>query len=80
MTQVHLPNFANPRVARRLAGQNIGHGTMEVEQATDFLAAILDDRDPVIGPQEAADSTLPLICALQSANAGGGLVRVPDLA
>jgi predicted dehydrogenase len=79
MTQVQLPNFANPRVARRLAGQYIGHGTMEVEQATDFLAAILDDREPVIGPAEAAASTLPLICALQSAGEGGGLVRIPDV-
>jgi predicted dehydrogenase len=77
MIPVTLSNFTNPAVARRAT--RIGHGTMEYEQARDFLRAILDDTEPVIGPSEAAKSIVPLICALQSADSGGGLIDIPDL-
>lgn len=79
MTQVQLPNFANPPIARRLAGASLGHGTMEYEQAAGFVSAILRDSEPLIGPREALDSTLPLICALESAANGGGLIEIPTL-
>ena len=76
MIPVTVPNWANPRVVREL-GQGLGHGTMEIEQARDLLAAIRDDREPTIGPREAAASIVPLICALQSAEQGGGVVTIP---
>jgi predicted dehydrogenase len=78
MVPVQLSNFTNPSIARLATG--IGHGTMEYEQARDFLKAITDDTEPVIGPTEASRSIVPLICALQSADGGGGLVEIPDLA
>jgi predicted dehydrogenase len=77
MIPVTLSNFTNPAVAR--LATRVGHGTMEYEQARDFLQAVIDDTEPVIGPVEASRSIVPLICALQSADAGGGLVDIPDL-
>jgi predicted dehydrogenase len=76
---VRLPNFANPRLARRAGPTGFGHGTMELEQAADLLDAIRHDREPAIGPTEAAASIAPLICALDSARQGGGLVPIPSL-
>jgi predicted dehydrogenase len=73
---VTLPNWNNPKVARRHA---LGHGTMEIEQAEDFLRAIREDREPIIGPREAARSIAAGICALQSADQGGGTVAIPEL-
>lgn len=71
---VTLPNWNNPSVARRYS---LGHGTMEIEQAQDFLRAIRDDSEPLIGPREAARSIAAAICALQSAAQGGGVVKIP---
>lgn len=77
MIPVTLPNWTNPRLAA--AASSAGHGTMEYEQARDLLAAIREDREPPLGPREAAASIVPLICALQSADQGGGIVDIPDL-
>jgi hypothetical protein len=79
MIPVRLPNFSNPRLARRGGAMGAGHGSMEVEQATDLLDAIVNDREPTLGPVEAAASIVPAICALESARRGGGLVPVPPL-
>ena len=78
MTPVRLPNFSSPAVARRLPPGRSGHGTMEVEQAADFVDAIVRDTEPKIGPGEAACSIVPLICALESAQSGG-LIQIPAL-
>ena len=51
---------------------------MEYEQARDVVEAIRADRESPLGPREAAASIVPLICALQSADQGGGLVEIPD--
>lgn len=75
---VTVPNWANPRLLREL-GQGLGHGTMEIEQARDLLRAIRDDLEPSIGPREAAASIVPLICAMQSADHGGGAVAIPEI-
>ena len=80
MIPVRLPNFSNPRLARRGMAVGVGHGTMEVEQAADLLDAIRNDREPALGPLEAAGSIVPAICALESARQGGGLLPVPSLA
>ncbi|RIK36763.1 MAG: hypothetical protein DCC55_26325 [Chloroflexi bacterium] len=72
---VTLPNWNNPQVARRFS---LGHGTMEIEQAEDFLRAIRQDSEPRIGPREAARSIAAGICALQSAEQGGGVVKIPQ--
>lgn len=77
MIPVTLPNFTNPAVARQVG--TFGHGTMEYEQARDFVAAIRNDTEPPLGPREAAASIVPLICGLQAADAGGGLIEIPDL-
>ncbi len=77
MIPVTLPNFSNPAIARQVHGA--GHGTMEYEQARDFLASIVNDSQPVIGPREAADSIIPLICSLQLADRGGGVTDIPLL-
>jgi predicted dehydrogenase len=79
MIPVRLPAFSNPRLARRAGAAGFGHGTMELEQAMDLLAAIGTDRTPAIGPSEAAASIVPLICALDSAANGGGGVPIPSL-
>ncbi len=71
---VTLPNWNNPKVARKFS---LGHGTMEIEQAQDFLRAIHEDQEPMIGPREAARSIAAGICALQSAAQGGGVVQIP---
>lgn len=71
---ITLPNWSNPKVARQYS---LGHGTMEIEQAQDFLRAIRDDTEPSLGPREAARSIAAGICALQSA-AGAGPVAIPQ--
>ena len=76
MIPVTLPNWANPHAAKNFS---LGHGTMEYEQARAFVDAIRADREPPLGPREAAASIVPLICALQSADQGGGLIEIPDL-
>lgn len=75
MIPVTLPNWNNPQIARRFS---LGHGTMEIEQAQAFLAAIQNDSEPAIGPREAARSIAAGICALQSADQGGGQVAIPQ--
>jgi len=77
MIPVTLPNFSNPALLREIG--NVGHGTMEYEQARDFLDAILNDTEPPIGPREAAASIVPLICALSVADQGGGMMEIPTL-
>jgi hypothetical protein len=77
MIPVTLPNFSNPTLRRTIG--SVGHGTMEYEQARDFVAAIRTDTEPPLGAREAAASIVPLICGLQAADAGGGLVAIPDL-
>lgn len=72
---VTQPNWTNPQVARRYA---LGHGTMEIEQAQVFLNAVLSDTEPTLGPREAARSIAAGICALQSADGGGGQVKIPQ--
>ena len=76
MIPVTLPNWSNPRAAKQFS---LGHGTMEYEQARHFVDDIRFDREPLIGPREAAASIVPLICALRSADHGGGLVDIPNL-
>jgi predicted dehydrogenase len=75
LVPVTLPNWSNPNVARRYA---LGHGTMEIEQAAAFLEAIQRDEEPPIGPREAARSIAAGICAMQSADQGGGRVIIPQ--
>ena len=71
-----VPNWYNPRMPRTMM---LGHGTMEVEQAQRFLVAIQQQRLADIHAREAADSIVPLICALQSADQGGGVVAIPRM-
>ncbi len=77
MIPVTLPNWTNPRMASAVAFA--GHGTMEYEQARDLLAAVREDREPSLGPREAAASIVPLICAARVADQGGGFAEIPDL-
>jgi predicted dehydrogenase len=79
MIPVRLANFSNPHLARRGIAMGAGHGTMEYEQAADLLDAIRRDREPSLGPAEAAASIVPAICALESARQGGGLIEIPML-
>lgn len=74
LTPVSVPNWVNPAIP---PDERLGHGTMEIEQARDFLRAIRDDTAPLIGPREAARSIAAGICALQSAEQGGGVVVIP---
>jgi predicted dehydrogenase len=77
MIPVTLSNWVNPALAHQVAGS--GHGTMELEQARDLIAAIRADTEPPLGPREAAASIVPLICALEVADQGGGMLEIPDL-
>lgn len=72
---IEVPNWYNPRLPRNLT---LGHGTMEIEQAQRFLRAIQRQQLADIHAREAARSIVPLICALQSADQGGGIVDIPD--
>ena len=74
MAPVTVPNWSNPAIQRQ---HSLGHGTMEIEQAQHFLKAIVADEEPAIGPREAARSIAAGICALQSAQQGGGPVAIP---
>ncbi len=74
MMPVTVPNWNNPRLQRQ---HTLGHGTMEIEQAIGFLHAIQHDEEPALGPREAARSIAAGICALQSAQQGGGVVKIP---
>ena len=74
MAPVTVPNWSNPAIQRQ---HSLGHGTMEIEQAQQFLHAITADEEPAIGPREAARSIAAGICALQSAQQGGGPVAIP---
>ncbi|MCB0115731.1 MAG: hypothetical protein KDD84_16640, partial [Caldilineaceae bacterium] len=74
MMPVTVPNWNNPRLQRQ---HTLGHGTMEIEQAQQFLRAITEDSEPAIGPREAARSIAAGICALMSADQGGGQVTIP---
>lgn len=74
MLPVTVPNWNNPRISRQYS---LGHGTMEIEQAQGFLQAIRQDSEPAIGPREAARSIAAGICALKSAEQGGGSVPIP---
>ena len=75
MQPVTVPNWSNPAIQRQ---HTLGHGTMEIEQAQHFLRAIVADEEPAIGPREAARSIAAGICALQSAQQGGGAVAIPN--
>jgi len=72
MTRLGVPYWNHPNV--RLTG---GHGTSELFMMQEFLAAIREDRDPAIGPVEAARSLAPAICALESIRTGKP-VAVPE--
>lgn len=74
MMPVSVPNWNNPQLQRQ---GMLGHGTMEIEQAMGFLHAIEHDEEPSLGPREAARSIAAGICALQSAQQGGGVVKIP---
>ncbi len=74
MVPMTVPNWNNPRLQRQ---HSLGHGTMEIEQAQSFLHAIRNDEEPLIGPREAARSIAAGICALTSAQQGGGIVQIP---
>ena len=75
MAPVSVPNWSNPAIRKR---HTLGHGTMEIEQAQQFLRAIVADEEPAIGPRAAARSIAAGICALKSAQLGGGPVAIPD--
>ena len=75
MVPVTVPNWSNPAMQTE---HTLGHGTMEIEQAQQFLQAIIADEEPAIGPREAARSIAAGICALQSAQQGGGPVAIPS--
>ena len=67
MIPVPVRTWNNPAIARRTG---VGHGTMEIEQAMDFIEAIVEDKEPSINPREAARSCAAGICALKSAETG----------
>jgi len=75
MVPVQVPNWSNPHISRQYS---LGHGTMEIEQAESFLRALREDKEPDIGPREAARSIAAGICALQSADQGGGSIPIPQ--
>lgn len=74
MMPIAVPNWNNPRLQRQ---HSLGHGTMEIEQAMAFLHAIHHDEEPMLGPRDAARSIAAGICALDSAQQGGGVVPIP---
>jgi predicted dehydrogenase len=70
----HIPDrLAAPPEAR--VG---GHGTSEYWMLRDFLAAARGEVPPPIDVYTGLDYTLPGICAVTSAGAGGAPVAVPD--
>ncbi len=58
--------------------QGAGHGGSHPHLVHEFVSALLDDRDPWPNAVTSANWTCVGICAHQSANDGGVVVRLPD--
>ncbi|MEL7267504.1 MAG: Gfo/Idh/MocA family oxidoreductase [Planctomycetota bacterium] len=58
--------------------QGGGHGGSHPHLVHEFVSAIIDDRDPAPNAKTSANWTCVGICAHQSAERGGEIVRLPD--
>ncbi len=58
--------------------QGAGHGGSHPHLANEFLSALRDDRDPWPNASLSANWTCVGICAHQSAEQGGAIVRLPE--
>jgi hypothetical protein len=58
--------------------QGSGHGGSHPHLANEFLAAVLEDRDPFPNVFESANWTSVGILAHESAMQGGKLIQLPD--
>jgi predicted dehydrogenase len=72
MTRLGVPYWNHPHVRFQA-----GHGTSELFMLKEFLAAIREDREPSLGPVEAARSIAPAICAFESIRTGQP-VAIPE--
>lgn len=70
--------YISDRLAAPPEARAGGHGTSEYWLLQEFLAACRGERPSPIGVDTGLDYTLPGICAVESANAGGQVVAVPD--
>jgi predicted dehydrogenase len=88
--RVEVPDFAHllPEEIRQFTStiqdaqhlsfiQGGGHGGSHPHLANEFLRALLDDRDPWPNAVQSANWTCVGICAHQSAEKGGEIVRLP---
>ena len=58
--------------------QGAGHGGSHPHLANEFLSALAEDRDPWPNAVQSANWTCVGICAHQSAQKGGEIVRLPE--
>jgi hypothetical protein len=58
--------------------QGAGHGGSHPHLAHEFLTALVEDRDPFPNAQRSANWTCVGLCAHESAQKGGEIVRLPE--
>ena len=58
--------------------QGAGHGGSHPHLAHEFIAALIEDRDPYPNAVQSANWTCVGICAHESALKGGEIVKLPD--
>ena len=58
--------------------QGAGHGGSHPHLAHEFLAALVEDRDPFPNAQRSANWTCVGLCAHESAQKGGEIVKLPE--
>lgn len=58
--------------------QGAGHGGSHPHLAHEFVSALVDDRDPYPNAVQSANWTCVGLCAHESAQKGGEIVRLPD--
>lgn len=58
--------------------QGAGHGGSHPHLAHEFITALVEDRDPFPNARQSANWTCVGLCAHQSAQKGGALVRLPQ--
>jgi hypothetical protein len=74
----YAARYIPDRLAAGEAARAGGHGTSEHWMLRDFIRAVQRNEAPPIDVFRALDYTVPGICALESVEAGGAPVPVPD--
>jgi len=78
LNKTALPNLARPPLPPSVDPG--GHGGAEGQLMNEFVAAILQDRTPMVNVAEALNMTVAGVVASQSAKQDGALLKIPQYA